>query len=417
MPKMIITGGKTLNGDVFISGAKNSVLPLLAATLLCDGEVKLYNCPDISDVENSLHILNSLGIETSFKDDCIIVNGRTPINTTISENMMRKMRSSVVFVGSILARRGKAVISTPGGCELGPRPIDIHIDVLKSLGATVIEDRGKMLFTVENGLKGNTIDLKLPSVGATETAIFAAVTAQGTTVINNAAREPEIGDLIDFLNKAGADILGKNSSTITIKGVNKLNGVSHRVIPDRIEAATFMAAVGSASGSITLHNVIPAHLESVTEALTRAGCKITVGDSTLGITAPKSLKSVCFIKSLPYPSFPTDAGPMICAALSKADGNSVFCEGIFENRFRYISELIKMGADIKIEGNIAVINGKPLFGAECKSFDLRGGAAVVVAALGARGTTVLSNIEFLNRGYDNLSEKLALIGADIYIKE
>ena len=417
MSQMVINGGKKLKGRVKISGAKNSVLPLLAATVLCDGEVTLRNCPDISDVDTALLILNLLGIETKFTDNTAFINAKTPLNTTLSETVMRKMRSSIVFTGSILARRSKAIVAYPGGCELGPRPIDIHIEALKKLGAIVTEDNGKLIFTAPNGLFGTEIDLKISSVGATENIILAATLSKGTTVINTAAREPEIDDLINFLTIAGAKINGKGTSTITVTGVEKLSAIDYFIMPDRIEAATYISAVATAGGEITLENVTPKHIESIIEVYKNAGCEITAKGSTLTVKQNNGLVALPYVKSMPYPAFPTDAGPLLVASLINAKGTSVYVEGVFENRFRFVSELKRMGADIMIEGRAAVINGKTLSPANCRCYDLRGGAAVVVAALGIKGKSVISDIEYINRGYEKITEKLNALGADVYIKE
>lgn len=415
MPTVKIIGQKKLKGKVCIQGAKNAVLPLIAASVLCDGESVFYNCPDLTDVDTSIHILRHLGIEASFNAGVLRVEGRIPANTEIPERMMRKMRSSVIFVGSLLGRKKKASVSFPGGCELGPRPIDLHIDSLKSMGANLNENYGQLKFSAPDGLKGTIIDLKVQSVGATENILLAAVLAEGTTVINNAAKEPEITDLISFLKKAGADIKGENTSTLTINGVKALKGVSHTVIPDRIEAATFMAAAAVTGGEIVLENVIPEHLKSVTDVFEQTGCKIEATDNKIKFTSPKELKSVPYIKSLTYPDFPTDAGPIIISVLSVANGGSVFIEGIFKNRYRFTEELLRMGADIKTEGNVAIITGKKsLHGAHCVCCDLRGGAALTVAALAAEGVTVLSNTEYIKRGYERFEDKLLELGAKIY---
>ena len=418
MSVMKIVGNKKLKGSVIISGAKNSVLPLLAAAVLCDGESVFYNCPDITDVEISIEILRHLGLDASYNSGTVRVEGRVPANTEIPERMMRKMRSSVIFLGSLLGRRKKATVSAPGGCELGPRPIDIHINALKNLGANFSEEHGLLKFSAPEGLKGTRIDLKMPSVGATENIILASVLAEGKTVINNAAREPEIEDLVCFLKKAGADISGEGSSTVIINGVKALHGVSHTVIPDRIEAATYMSAAAVTGGDVTVKHINPGHLGSITAVFEKMGCNIKLSEDSLRIVAPKSLTAVPFIKTFAYPDFPTDAGPVVVAALLKAKGSSVFAEGVFKNRYRYIDELNRMGAGIKTEGNVAVIEGGvPLFGAHCVCTDLRGGAALTVAALAAEGTTYLSNTGFIKRGYERFEEKLTVLGAEIYTEE
>ncbi len=414
MSRLRIAGGKKLEGTVPVSGAKNAVLPLLSAALLCDGETVFTNCPELSDVEACIDILRHLGIRAQSSNGTVTVEGAAPANIEIPERLMRRMRSSVIFLGSILARRGKAAVSNPGGCELGPRPIDLHISALSSLGAEMTDEHGVLKFSAPDGLRGNTVNLAVQSVGATENTILAAVLAKGTTVINNAAREPEISALADFLNSAGANIKGAGSSVITIEGVKKLYGTVCRVIPDRIEAATFMAAAAVTGGDITLKNIYTPHMQSIIDAFALTGCKIDFSEHTLRIKAPARLQAIPYIKSQVYPAFPTDVGPLITAALATADGTSVFVEGIFENRYRYISELQRLGADIKIEGRAAIVRGKKhLCGAPCVCTDLRGGAALAVAALGAEGVTVLDDTRHISRGYGRFAEKLSLIGAQI----
>lgn len=415
MPRLIITGSNRLSGEVDIHGAKNSVLPVLAATLLCNGESIVHNCPRLSDVDSSIRILTHLGCKCSFENGTVTVDSRNIDGFTIPDDLMREMRSSVVFLGAILGRLKKAVISSPGGCELGPRPIDLHVISLKGLGADITEKHGNLSFEAPYGLRGNEIHLSFPSVGATENIILAAATASGTTVIHNAAREPEISDLADFLNSAGARIYGCGSDTVVIYGVERLTAAEHTIIPDRIVAATYMAAAAATSSSITINNVMPSHLVSVISTFSDAGCEILPVGRSIKFNAPPRLKRVHTVRSLVYPGFPTDSGPLIIAMLSVADGTSVFVENIFENRFNYIDELKRFGASIKTEGKVAVIEGvKSLSAASCECTDLRGGAAMVIAALAASGKTEIDKIYHIKRGYEDIVGNFAALGAEIY---
>ncbi len=418
MSKIVIHGGKRLTGEITLQGAKNSVLPILAAAILCEGNCVVHNCPKLSDVDVSLKILNSLGCNTLFDGSSVIVDSTTISSSKIPEELMLKMRSSVVFLGAILGRTGKGIISSPGGCELGPRPIDLHISALRQLGVEITEEHGYLLCEAKNGLKGAQITLAFPSVGATENIILAAAKAQGKTVIHNAAKEPEISNLADFLNSAGARIYGAGSDTVVIEGVKHLHSCEGAIIPDRIVAATYMAATAVTGGDITIKSVMPSHFMSVLSAFREAGCDIEVKGKTLRIKSEKRLSRINSLRSLTYPGFPTDAGPIIISMLTKADGISVFCENIFENRFRYVDELNRLGTRIKTEGKIALIEGvESLSGAYCKCTDLRGGAALVIAGLTASGTTVIDDIYHINRGYDDIVGVLNSVNADITIKE
>ena len=412
MSKILINGGKKLNGAVRLQGAKNSVLPILAATVLIRGESVIHNCPSLSDVEAALKILSHLGAEVTRQNDSIVVNSSNLSGFTIPDELMREMRSSIVFLGAIAARMQKAVLSSPGGCELGPRPIDLHLESLSELGLNITEEGGKLNCSAESGLKGSNIHLSFPSVGATENIILAAVTAMGTTVIHGAAREPEISDLADFLNRAGANVQGAGSDTIVISGVIKLHPTEHTVIPDRIEAATYLAATAATGGKITLLGAIPAHITPVMKALETSGCEIRVNNREVSLIAPVSLKRVPVIRTLPHPGFPTDAGSPLMAMLTVAEGSSMFVENIFENRFRIVDELKRFGAKIYTNGRVAVIEGvKKLTGATVECTDLRGGAALVIAALVAQGETQIDKIFHLDRGYERLTENLTGLGA------
>ncbi len=415
MSRLVVTGGKRLSGEIFIHGAKNSVLPILAATVLCNDISVIHNCPNLSDVNAAIKILRHLGCKCDFKNNTVTVNTSKLKCSQIPDELMREMRSSVMFLGAILGRCKKASISAPGGCELGPRPIDLHISSLKKLGAKVREKHGIIDFTVTKRLIGNEITLSFASVGATENIILAAVTAEGTTVINNAAKEPEICDLGNFLNSCGAQIYGCGTDTVTIYGVEFLNGCSHTIIPDRIAATTYMAATAITGGNITLRNVNPNHLNAVNSVFEEAGCEIKSGNNYLTLLAPTRLNRICTVRTLVYPGFPTDAGPLVLSMLSLARGTSVVVENIFENRFRYVDELKRFGAKIKVEGKVAVIEGvDSLSAAPCKCTDLRGGAALVIAALAARGCSRIEEIYHIKRGYEDIAQRLSAIGAEIY---
>lgn len=414
MTEISVNGGKRLSGEISVQGAKNSVLPVLAATLLCGGESVIHNCPELSDVETSLKILRHLGCKCSKEGSTVTVDSGSITAYDIPDSLMREMRSSVVFLGAVIGRTGKAVISSPGGCELGPRPIDLHLSSLEQMGVTIQEEHGFLNCTAEKGLHGAEIHLSFPSVGATENIILAAATAEGSTVIHNAAKEPEISDLADFLNRAGARIYGSGSDTINIYGVKKLGGTEHTIIPDRIAAATYMACAAVTGGSVTLNSIMPPHMMSVLWCFKECGCAVVSSGGSVRLTAPSKLRRVPTVRSLVYPGFPTDTGPVAVAMLSAAEGTSVFVENIFENRFRYIDELKRFGAKIKTEGKIAVIEGTDrLSGVHCKATDLRGGAALVIAALRADGESRIGEIHHIERGYDDIVGNLSALGADI----
>ena len=413
MSKIIIKGGNRLCGRVAVHGAKNSVLPIMAATVICNGVNVIHNCPEISDVETSIKILTHLGCVCSRQGSTVTVDSTGVDKTDIPEALMREMRSSIVFFGSVATRCGCCKLSSPGGCELGPRPIDLHISSLRELGLDINEDGGYLCGRCKGRICGKRITLSFPSVGATENIILTAATARGCTIICNAAREPEICDLQEFLNGAGADIRGAGSDTIVINGVDKLKGTEHTIIPDRIETATLLSAVAITGGRALITDVIPSHVSAVISVMREAGCDIKVNNNTILINAPLRLGRIPMLRTMCYPGFPTDAGPPILAMTTVAQGCSVFAENIFENRFRYVDELKRLGAKVNVQGKIAVIEGvRRLCGANVNATDLRGGAALAVAALAADGKTVIDKINYIDRGYQKIENTLAMLGAD-----
>ena len=418
MQSFIVNGGRRLSGRLNVQGSKNSALPILAATFLVKGKNVVHNVPDLSDTRCTIKILRALGCDVVREGDTVIVDSENAVGYEIPEVLMREMRSSVVFLGAIIGRCGKAVISSPGGCEIGLRPIDLHLYSMRRLGVTIDEGFGKLSCFVKGALKGDKITFSFPSVGATENAILASVTAKGTTVIVNAAREPEISDLCDFLNKCGANIKGAGESIITVEGVTSLKCCEHSVICDRIVASTYLVAGAVTGGDVELLNTNPAHLSSVLPVLEEAGCSVRVRCKAIRLKASGRLKRVDKIITQPYPGFPTDSQALFTTLATVADGTSVIVENIFESRFKHVPELLRMGAKIRTEGKVAVVEGvERLYGADVQSQDLRGGAALVLAGLCAEGTTNISNIEYIDRGYENFENCLCSINADIYRKE
>lgn len=412
MPKLRIEGGNSLCGVIDIQGAKNSILPIMAATLTTDGECVIENCPNISDTHTALEILKTLGAQVKHRGNTVWVDCRNVIDYEIPDALMRKMRSSVIFLGALLSRHGKAVISFPGGCELGPRPIDLHLAALEKMGVTIHEEFGS-LFCHGEHIAGCEVPLAFPSVGATENIMLAAVRAKGTTVITNAAREPEIEDLQNFLNEMGADVHGAGSSTVIIRGVDSLKGCHHRVIPDRIVTATYLCAVAATRGNALLRDTCPRHNVALLSALRQAGCEIEERGDLLHIQCD-SLKAARRIRTMPYPGFPTDAQAPFMGLMCVAKGSTVFVETIFENRYKHIAELQRMGANITPEGRVAVVEGvKHLRGAPVQATDLRGGAALMIAALAAEGITTISDIFHIDRGYEQPEVVLSRLGANI----
>lgn len=414
MDKLVINGSKRLTGEIEVHGSKNSVLPILAACVLSQGENIIHNCPILSDVDAALKILVELGCKVNREEHTVCVDSSGVNGFEISDSLMREMRSSVIFLGAILGRTGKAVLSTPGGCEIGLRPIDMHISAMEQLGAEVFEEHGRLHFECKNGLHGARVILPFPSVGATENIMIASCVAKGTTVITNAAREPEISDLADFLNGCGAKIHGAGDSTIIIDGVEKLTATTHTVIPDRIAASTYLLAGAITHGRVCIKEIIPAHLGALIPVLKQSGCDISVSNRWICISSPPRLSRVKTVRTMPYPGFPTDVQAPLTAMLSVADGTSVVVENIFECRYKHVSELIRLGAKINVEGRTAVIEGVPyLTGASVVSPDLRGGFALVIAGLAAKGETVISGVEHIDRGYENPEKLLSALGADV----
>ena len=413
--KYVVEGGKKLEGTVSVSGSKNASLPILAATLLNKGISKLYNVPNIHDVQMMLKILEKLGCKVKKSNGKIIVDSRNIDNYEIPENLMSQMRSSVIIAGALLSRMKKVTLTYPGGCDIGSRPIDLHMKAFEKLGVNVTEESGYIKCEADE-IIGEDINLDFPSVGATENIMLGACMAKGVTRINNAAMEPEIVDLQNALNSMGAKIIGAGTNNIIIKGVEKLKDLSYNIIPDRIEAGTLLCATAATGGNIKLQKIIPEHIDTLLNKLKEMGCEIEVNKNEVTLVAPKKLKAVD-IKTHPYPGFPTDLQSIVGATLTTAKGTSIIIENIFENRYKYLNELSKMGAKAIYEGRTAVIKGvRKLNRANVKATDLRGGAALVIAALVAKGRTTIDNIEYILRGYEKFDEKLRKLGANIIIE-
>ena len=413
MKVIAVEGCHRLRGELTVQGAKNSVLPILAATVLSAGTCVIDNCPVLEDVEASIAILRHLGCRVSRENETLMVDSSSLTRWDIPDDLMRRMRSSVIFLGAILGRCARAELSYPGGCELGPRPIDLHLAALRALGARIDECGGRLRCRC-GGLRGGEIVLPIPSVGATENAMLAACSAGGVTVISNAAREPEIVDLQQFLQGMGANVRGAGSSTVIVEGGRPLHGCRHRCIGDRIAAATYLSAAAAAGGDVTLRGVDYRHLSTVTTALRQAGCRVSSDERTIRLQSRGLLQGVCPVRTSPYPGFPTDAQAVLMAALLRARGTTVFVENMFQSRYRHVDELRRMGADIRLEGRVAVVCGVPrLCGAAVRCTDLRGGAALVVAALQADGITQVEELHHIKRGYSDLAGDLARLGAAI----
>lgn len=410
---IIIDGPAELSGEIDIQGAKNSTLPLLAAAVLCKGQTVLHNCPKLTDVDTAVRILEHLGCRCIREGDTLTVDNAMS-GCEIPHDLMRGMRSSIVFLGAIVSRCGEARLCFPGGCELGPRPIDLHLSALEKLGVEITESGGCLNCRAPHGVKGAYVSLAFPSVGATENVMLAAVCSEGTTVIANAAREPEISDLAAYLNRCGGRIYGAGESCVIIDGVKELYGSEHRVMPDRIVSATYMAAAAVTGGNITLKGVENTHILPMLSPFEESGCQVRQLGGALNLTAPCRLSAVKHIRTMPYPGFPTDAQPVVMSMAAVGKGTSIFVENIFENRYKHSSELQRLGANIKVEGKVAVVEGvERLTGAPVQAADLRGGAALVVAGLAAVGRTEVSGTEYIRRGYEDIAGKLADLGARI----
>lgn len=417
MSEFIINGGRRLEGEIEVQGAKNAVLPILAAAVINGGRNVIYNCPDLRDVTITIDVLNSLGCSAERHGKTLIVDSSGLDSNVIEESLMRQMRSSIIFLGAIIARCKKAMVSMPGGCEIGNRPIDLHLKALRQLGVKIEESHGYINCEADK-LVGANIHLDFPSVGATENIMLAACIADGTTTISNAAREPEIVDLEKFLNRMGAKIYGAGTDIIQIEGAKKLYGIEHTIIPDRIVAGTYLLAAAITKGHIILHNAEARHMQAMINALRDMGCKIYAERRRLILTPAKTLRPLSKIRTMPYPGFPTDIQSPFMALAAIADGTSMFVENIFENRYQHVEELIRMGADIKVDGRVAVVHGVAgLGGAKVVSKDLRGGAALVLAGLAADGETQVSGTVYIDRGYETIEKYLSSCGADIKRKE
>lgn len=416
MQKLIVEGGKRLRGELKLQGSKNSSLPIMAAALLSRGECILSNCPELSDVYAASRILNCLGAKCSFSGNTAVIDPSAVNCSEIPESLMREMRSSIIFMGAMLGRTGECTVSVPGGCELGPRPIDMHLAALKRMGVDIRETGGRIVCRALNGrAKGAKLSLSFPSVGATENIILCAVTAEGETVINNAAREPEICDLCGFLRKCGAEISGDGESRIIINGKQQLNGCEYTIMPDRIAGATYLSMAAASGGEIILTDACIPEMEPFLTVLEQTGCSIYTNSDRIFLRSGARLKAVSDrIRTMPHPGFPTDAQAVLMSALTLAEGTSVFEENIFDCRYRHTEALVKMGADIQVMGKIAVIRGvHRLHGASVEATDLRGGAAMVCAALAAEGTSEIYRISHIDRGYEKIEEAAAKLGGRI----
>lgn len=416
MAKIVVSKSNPLKGNVKIDGAKNAVLPIITATLLAKGKSTLRGVPNLRDVHVISDLLRHLGAKVEYKDDVLTVDASNITTCEAPYELVRKMRASFLVMGPLLARFNNTKISMPGGCAIGTRPIDLHLKGFKCLGAEVEMDHGFVEARTEK-LLGAKLYLDFPSVGATENIMMAASLAEGTTIIENAAEEPEIVDLANFLNEMGANIKGAGTDTIKITGVKELHGAEHNVIPDRIEAATYMVAAAMTKGDITIENVIMEHLKPVTAKLKEAGCEIIEMENAVRVIGPEVLKPID-IKTLPHPGFPTDVQAQFMAMLTVANGSGVVIETVFENRFMHVAEFNRMGANIKIEGRSAIVNGvKQLHGASVNATDLRAGAALILCGLIAEGETQIGEIYHIQRGYVDIDKKINALGGNIKIVE
>ncbi len=411
MEQYIIKGGVPLKGEVEISGAKNAALAILAAAIMTEDTVKVTNLPDVRDINVLLQSIAEIGAVVDRVDrNTVLINGSTISSVTVDYEYIKKIRASYYLLGALLGRFHEAEVALPGGCDIGSRPIDQHIKGFKALGAEVLIEHGMIKAKAER-LMGNHIFMDVVSVGATINVMLAAALADGNTIIENAAKEPHVVDVANMLNSMGANIKGAGTDVIRIKGVEKLHKTDYPVIPDQIEAGTFMFAAAATNGNVLVKNVIPKHLEAITAKLLEIGCTIEEYDDAVRVIGTRKLESTQ-VKTLPYPGYPTDMQPQIAVTLSIAQGTSIVTESIFENRFKYVAELARMGANIKVEGNTAIIDGVVgLTGAEISAPDLRAGAALVIAGLVAKGFTTIDDIVYIQRGYENFESKLKGLGA------
>ena len=413
MQKLIIDGGAPLKGEIEVQTAKNAALPIIAACILTEEPVTIQNCPHLNDIDAMLNIMRHLGCTAEFDGDNLTVCCRDVALNVINSDLTGKLRSSIFILGSILSRCRRAYISHPGGCEIGLRPIDLHISGLKGLNVKIVDDCG-VICCDGSEMRSNVINLDFASVGATENLMMAGALLDGETVIVNAAREPEIVDLASFINAMGGKVTGAGGSVISIVGVKKLHGCTYKPIPDRICAGTFLAAVSATGGSVAVNNVVPEHIFGITERLQKTGARLSVRGNTVRITADGRPRPIRKLETNVYPAFPTDMQPQFCAMLAVASGSSVIVENLFENRYGYTSELVKMGASITVKDRIAVVGGVPkLHGASLKACDLRGGAALVIAALAAQGRSVVYGVEHIDRGYQSIEKDFAALGGSI----
>ncbi|OPJ56858.1 UDP-N-acetylglucosamine 1-carboxyvinyltransferase [Alkalithermobacter paradoxus] len=413
MDKFIVHGGNKLKGEINLKGAKNAVLPIVAATILNEGESIIHNVPNIADVNVMIDILRHVGCFVKFEDGTLIIDTKNMHISEIPEDFVRRMRSSIILLGAMVGRFEHTKISYPGGCEIGLRPIDLHLKSLSSMGVRIQERHGYINCKRET-LKGVEIQLDFPSVGATENIMLAGVRCKGITKIYNAAKEPEIIDLQNFLNCMGAKIKGAGTSYIEIEGVSKLHNVEYSIIPDRIAIGTYLTAAAITKGEVTINNVVPEHIQSIVSKLKEVGCDIRYIGNSIKLIAPKVLNPIENIRTLPYPGFPTDMQAQITALMTLSSGTSLIEENIFENRFKYCNELMRMGANITICGKTAIVKGvESLTGAKVNSEDLRGGAALVIAALSANGYSEIYGIQHIDRGYENMEKVLSSLGANI----
>ncbi|MFD0588057.1 UDP-N-acetylglucosamine 1-carboxyvinyltransferase [Paenibacillus sp. GCM10027627] len=413
MDKLVIEGGKPLSGTIVIQGAKNAALPILAASLLAEGTTTIDSVPHLLDIDVMLNILRELGCRAEHAGDTVVLDTSSAHTAHVPETLMKQMRSSIFLMGPLLARFGEVQVYQPGGCAIGERKIDLHLQGLEALGAE-IEEVGNRIICRAGKLKGADIHLSFPSVGATENIMMAAVLAEGRTTLSNAAREPEIQDLQRFLNEMGAKIMGAGTDTITIEGVSRLTPCRYKVIPDRIVTGTIMVAAAATRGQITLQQTQPAHLSSLIHVLRRAGVQIVVDGDIIKVGSSARPKAVERIVTSPYPAFPTDLQSQVMVLLALADGVSILKETIFEGRLKHVDELSRMGADIRVDINAAFIRGVPrLYGATVEATDLRAGAALVIAGLAAQGRTVVEQVHHIDRGYDKIETMLGRLGARI----